>query len=154
MPLCPEARRVSMARLRRVAMFSGPCPVRILEASSAKAVAYEVESVLDGPVGACEAGELLWGNLEGGQVGDRVDGLPGDLAGRGVGAVPQDLRGLDDVREVQVQVGDGQHPQRAGLSAPVPGLAVVAGADAVPGQLVATAGESADQRGWSGAPSC
>ena len=30
----PASRSLLIARLRRVAMFSGPCPVRILEASS------------------------------------------------------------------------------------------------------------------------
>lgn len=34
----PAARSWLMAKLRRVAMFSGPCPVRIVEASSRKAV--------------------------------------------------------------------------------------------------------------------
>ena len=34
----PAARSSLMAKLRRVAMFSGPYPVRILEASSRKAV--------------------------------------------------------------------------------------------------------------------
>jgi hypothetical protein len=33
---CPAARRTLIAKLRRVAMFSGPTPVRILEASSAQ----------------------------------------------------------------------------------------------------------------------
>lgn len=35
---CPYCRSVLIARLRRVAMFSGPWPVRIFEASSAKVV--------------------------------------------------------------------------------------------------------------------
>lgn len=34
----PAARRVLIAKLRRVAMLSGPCPVRTVEASSAKVV--------------------------------------------------------------------------------------------------------------------
>lgn len=34
----PTARSVLMAKLRRVAMLSGPCPVRTWEASSAKVV--------------------------------------------------------------------------------------------------------------------
>lgn len=35
---CPAARSALIARLRKVAIFSGPWPVRILEASSPKVV--------------------------------------------------------------------------------------------------------------------
>jgi hypothetical protein len=41
----PAVRSWLMAKLRRVAMFSGPCPVRILEASSRKAVSRTKRSL-------------------------------------------------------------------------------------------------------------
>lgn len=38
MLVCPAARRWLIAKLRRVDVLSGPCPVRVLEASSANVV--------------------------------------------------------------------------------------------------------------------
>jgi len=56
---------------------------------------------LDGPLLADQAGQVLAGGLGAGQAGDGVDGLAGDLAGRGVLPPAGDLDGLAGMREVQ-----------------------------------------------------
>ena len=64
---CPAVRRTLIVRFRRVAMFSGPCAVRILEGVPPAGgwgsvlgeggVADEVEPVLDGPLRSGEPAE-------------------------------------------------------------------------------------------------
>ena len=56
---------------------------------------------LDGPVLTDEPGQVLRGGVRAGQAGDGVDGLAGDLPGRGILPPAGDLDGLAGVREVQ-----------------------------------------------------
>lgn len=88
-------------------------------------VADEVETVLDGPLRAGDLRDALGGGLAAGQIGDDVDGLAAAFAGGALGAVPDDLRDLDRVGEVDAEVGDGQGADDAGLQAAVCGGAVV-----------------------------
>ncbi|MGG7568933.1 hypothetical protein [Streptomyces sirii] len=71
-------------------------------------IADEVEPVLDGPLRADDARELVRGGLSAGQVRDDVDSLAGALAGPDVGAVPGDLGDLRGVWEVDTEIGEGQ----------------------------------------------
>lgn len=54
---------------------------------------------IDAPLGPGDTADELGRCLACCPIRDRVDGLPGDLAGLQIGAVPKDLHRLDDMRD-------------------------------------------------------
>ncbi len=102
-------------------MFAGPYPLRTRDASSPERhIPHTVPTVLNTPVIANEFPEPLRRRLTRGHVGDHVHGLTGDFSRRLCSPPPVDTRGLDQVGKPEAEVGDGQHPHGACLTAAVP----------------------------------
>jgi hypothetical protein len=106
----PAARRVLMAKLRRVVVRAGVDPAGVLGEGG---VADEVETALDDPLQGTIVG------LSAAQITDDVDSLAAALAARALGAVPDDLRDLDRVGEVHPEFADRQGLHDASLQTAV-----------------------------------
>jgi hypothetical protein len=127
------ARRMPMARLRRLAMARGALPVRTWEASSGEGGVADVVQRLDAPVPAYVVGEVGGAGLGGGEAGDRVDrhGPPPSVVQEPDPAGDADR--LGGVGEVQASDGGDLEPAELDPAmAAVTG--VVLGGDVAPGQ--------------------
>lgn len=130
---CPAARSRLTAKRRRVAMFSGPRPVRTLEASSRKTVSRMKRSpVFDGPLRANDLRQSLREGFLTGQVRDGTDRLAAASAG------PRRLAGAVAVRSASGPEWADPHP--AGIK----GSAKFCASDT--GQVPGTAASSSSHR--------